>query len=161
MKPLCDSGEVVSGLPLAFAIRYASGKQLDLIGSSMNVARTIPYVGTDGNLSDDDFRLYLLAKVLRSLWDGQNKSLVGMWQQIYPGISLKVKDNMDMTMDIIVKGNISVAMQSMISAGFILPIPMGVYATYTVISFYIPPLPVYLDTGLYAQGELGITNQEP
>lgn len=158
---VCDFGKIMEDLPVEFAIRRAVGAQLDILGRYLGATRYLPYTNAQGLLNDDDFRLYLLALILKSKWDGQMGSLTGIWQQIYPEISLKIKDNFDMTVTVEFRGALSVTMQEMIQAGMILPMSMGVESIYTVIVFSIPTQPVYLDTGLYAQGEMGITNQEP
>lgn len=161
LKPVCDSGDLILQIPTEFAIRNARGIQLDIIGSTMGVTRALPYTGEEGLLNDEDFRLYLLAKILRSLWNGKTENLQGMWSQIYPEIKLKIIDNLDMTLNIEFRGKISHAMQEMIQSGLILPIPMGVRAIYTVIAFEIPVEPVLVNTGVFVQGQVGITNQAP
>lgn len=161
LTPVCDSSDLVYQIPTKFSIRNAKGIQLDTIGMSLGVTRALPYTGEEGILDDDDFRLYLLAKILRALWDGRVETLQGMWTQIYPSIALKIIDNLDMTLNIEFKGRLSHAMQEMIQSGLILPIPMGVLAIYSIISFDIPPKTILMNMGTFLQGQIGVTNQAP
>lgn len=161
VKLACDLGDVIETIPSEFSVRQAVGVQLDIIGDMFGVSRNLPYTASSGALSDTDFRDYILAKILKSRWDGQLGSLASLWQTIFPTIRLTIEDNLDMTLQITCIGDISPALEEMIQGGYIIPIPMGVYATYTVIGFKIPKHTVYTDTGLYAQGQMGITNQEP
>ncbi len=153
---VCDLGNMTRSIPEAFSIRAASGAQLDIIGASYGVSRALPYTASEGLLSDSDFRSYILAKVLRSRWNGQLGSLIGMWQQIYPDINLRIVDNMNMSIEVECVGNITPAMTEMIQSGLILPTPAGVHVTYTVIAFAIPVKEVRLDMGLFAQGQIGL-----
>lgn len=161
LKVVCDLGDAVEAIPFEFAVRQATGVQLDVIGNLFGVSRNLQYTASSGALSDTDFRNYILAKILKSRWDGQFGSLAALWQTIFPDIKLTIEDNLDMTIMITCIGDISPALEEMIQGGYIIPIPTGVYANYTVIAFKIPKQNVYTNTGLYAQGQMGITNQEP
>lgn len=161
IRRVCETGNLLLSIPTQFSVRKATGRQLDVIGNSVGVSRSLPYTSTEGLLSDADYRLFILAKILRSRWDGQMGSLISLWQRVYPEISIKIVDNLDMTVSIEVTGDITPAMSEMIQTGLILPIPTGVKATYSVIAFKIPPRTVNLDTGLVAQGQIGTVSQEP
>lgn len=159
VRMACEIGDAVMAIPSEFAVRNAKGKQLDVIGSYFGLNRVLPYTGDEGVLEDEDFRLYILARILRTRWDGKMDTLVALWQQVYPDIKLKIIDNFDMSIEVECIGSITPAMSEMIQSGLILPIPMGVSVTYTVISFVIPAQTVYLDTGLHHQGQMGIDRQ--
>ena len=159
LKVAGDCSKLIESIPFHFSLMNAVGKQLDLIGSMFGVSRVMVYTADAGPLNDDDFRDYIRAQILRAQWDGQNGGLYALWQSIYPEYSLTFTDNMDMSIHIQVMGDMSPALTEMIQAGMILPVPMGVSVTYTVIAFVIPPSDVKTGVGLYGAGEHGIDRQ--
>lgn len=159
LSAVTATGDLSCSIPEAFAVRRAKGVQLDVIGSSIGVRRELQYTGAAGRLNDDDFRSYILAKILRSRWDGQNASLLQLWQQVYPGININIIDHMNMSMTVELKGDISQTMGEMIQTGLIIPIPSGVSVTYSITVTTIPTKQVGLGTGLFHQSELGLTQE--
>lgn len=159
LKMWREIGEVFESIPLHFSIDNAKGKQLDLIGGMFGVGRLLPYTADQGPLNDEDFREYIRAQILRSGWDGHNGSLYALWQSIYPEFTLQFADHMDMNVTVEIRGNMSPALTEMIQTGMILPVPMGVGVTYTIIAFEIPETKIYAGTGLYGAGEIGIDKQ--
>ncbi len=154
-----QSAKLIESIPYHFSLMNAVGKQLDLLGAMFGVSRVMVYTADSGPLNDDDFRDYIRAQVLRAQWNGQNGGLYALWQSIYPEYKLEFTDNMDMSIHIQVMGDMSPALTEMIQSGMILPVPMGVSITYTVISFVIPPTDVKTGIGLFGAGELEIDKQ--
>lgn len=81
-------------------------------------------------LGDGDYRTLLLAKIAQNEWDGTIDSLYPTWQLLFPGGTLVVNDNQDMTATIVLTGSFSQMATIMIQAGLIVPRPEGVLYNY-------------------------------
>lgn len=117
-----------------FDIDNAIGNQLEILGAILGQGRTVNFNPTDGSsseLSDDNYRNVLKAKILINQWDGVISSLLSNWKIIFPDITIIVIDNQDMTMDIIIGGTISSILKDLILNGYIVPKPQGVGINYT------------------------------
>ena len=92
----------------------AVGVQLDVIGALAGVPRP-------GGVSDDDYRVYLRARIAARQWDGTNESLAGILAIAFPGRTAKMVDNQDGTVTATLSGD---------APGFSLeelfPVPAGV-----------------------------------
>lgn len=99
-------------------------------GSGLAVSITVNPTATVAALSDNDYRSLLLATVARNNWDGQQDSLYSLWSTLFPGMTIAIADNLNMTATVFVSGNISAVMQQLILAGLIVPRPQGVQYNY-------------------------------
>lgn len=134
LQLLCDAQACINSLPAAFNIATAVGVQLDTLGVLVGVGRTLPFQPTGGikpMLGDTDYRLLIRAKIAQNQWDGQASSLWGIWQTLFPGGSIYVIDNQNMTATIILAGSFTNLTQQMITNGLIVPRPETVQYLYT------------------------------
>ena len=159
---LCEYGSVVETMNLAFYIESAAGKQLDTIGAYVGASRALPFTSEysdDGILPDEEYRALIKAKILRNMWDGSNETLPGLWQAVYPSLQMFYEDNLDMTMTIMVTGDLSNSMTELIQAGMIVPCPSGVHQTFIINTATIPAAEVNMGAGVYEFGNDDFPNQ--
>lgn len=161
LECVIDFRNLMASIPRAFSVNNAVGVQLDVVGLIVGVSRTSAHMAEEGGdgLSDEDYRRLIKAAILKNGWNGQAESLQALWQTIYPEIQLSYLDNLDMTVTIHCRGDISPVMQEMIQTGFILPVPMGVYATYSVQVIEPPERVIYTATGIVPQGAVEAREQ--
>ena len=88
-----DLFALLSSLPSAWSLDEAVGVQLDDIGALMNIPRP-------PNASDEEYRLYLRARIAGKNWDGTNESLPGVLANAFPGRTAQMIDNMDGTVTV-------------------------------------------------------------
>lgn len=94
--------------------------------------------GISSTLDDDTYRILLKAKIAQNQWDGQITSLYAIWQTLFPGGTIAVQDNQNMTATIFLSGITSSIVQDMIVNGLIVPRPEGVLYNYVT-----SPLPAF------------------
>jgi len=107
--------------------------QLDILGELIGVSRTVNFQPTGGVSPVLDNRTYLLllkATIGMNTWDGTIDSLAPLWQTLFPGGTIKVIDNQDMTMSVWVSGGFSSIIKDLIFNGYIVPRPEGVLINY-------------------------------
>jgi len=156
LQPWVDLGIAAGTMYSNLDLDYAVGAQLDVLGAIVGASRTLPFNPTGGLssvLGDSDYQIYLQAKIAQNQWDGQAGSLWAIWQQLFPGGSIYVEDNQNMTATIILAGNFSPIMQQMITNGLIVPRPEAVEYTYTFAT-----LPIFgcdVDNSVIAGPDLG------
>lgn len=78
-----------------------------------------------GTLSDSDYRLLLQARVIQNQFNGQymgaQSVLWAAWQQMFPGGTIYITDNQNMTATLFLVGAFSPVQQQMITNGLIVP----------------------------------------
>ncbi len=107
----------------------AIGNQLDVIGVIVGQSRTLPFQPTDGSspiLDDDTYRILLRAKIAINHWDGQIATIEEGWTTIFPGTTITVQDNQNMTMSAWIEGEFSQLLKDMVEFDMIIPRPQGV-----------------------------------
>ena len=109
-----DLFALLSSLPSAWSLDEAVGKQLDDIGALMNIPRP-------PNASDEDYRLYLRARIAGKNWDGTNESLPDVLSKAFPDRTAKVIDNLDGTVTIELSGEMPI-----FPLKDLFPVPAGV-----------------------------------
>jgi hypothetical protein len=117
------------------SIDSAAGPQLDQLGSIVGAGRVVGFQPTGGGsptLDDDDYRLYIKAKVARNLWDGTLDGLQSVWAILFPDFKLAVLDNQNMTMTVFIVGTISSTFSDLVQNGYIVPRPEGVLCKYVL-----------------------------
>lgn len=133
LKKFDDISQCLVNLDLAVDLDAAAGAQLDMLGSIVGAARTVgfqPSGGVSPVLDDATYRLYIKAKIAQNQWDGTLPSLYPIWQTLFPGGSINILDNQNMTADIILRGTFTSIIQDLITNGYIVPRPEGVLYTY-------------------------------
>lgn len=115
-----DISQVISQIPEAFDVNSAVGVQLDALGTLIGVSRTLSFQPSNSvspTLDDDTYRLLLRAQIARNYWDGTIDGLQGIWKALFPGGTILILDNQNMSADITVSGAFSSIILDMI-AGF-------------------------------------------
>ena len=126
---LIDDGmQMTSGMPTDFAIDNAVGVQLDTLGQMVGVSRDIGIPLSDGTsvLDDTHYRILLQARIAQNNWDGTTEQIYSLWQTAFPGSELQIIDNQNMTIQAAVTGLTDQTSLDMVTAGLIIPKPMGV-----------------------------------
>jgi len=123
-----------------------SGTGMEVNISAVTVPTSIPTLG------DNDYRNLLLATVVRNNWNGQQDSLYAYWNLLFPGTSIAIQDNMDMTANVFITGNFSATMLALITGGLIVPRPQGVQYNYI---FNLPTFGCDLNNALVAGVDVG------
>lgn len=142
----------------AFDLDIAVGVQLDILGQIVGVTRQVTFQVVYGNLpafgfdlnnasvagfdtgfwsglttpilDDATFRILIKAKIAQNSWDGQISSIAPIWQTLFPGGSIIVQDNQNMTATVFLAGTFTTILQDLIINGLIVPRPEGVMYTY-------------------------------
>ncbi len=107
-------------------------------------------VTSNFNLSDDQFRLLILAKAAGNISDGSIESINNILLNLFPGRGdCYVIDNQDMTMEYFFTFQLTDVEQAIIAQSNVLPRPVGVGATVVIsLPSPVPPIPPNL-LGLY------------
>lgn len=164
VSPFAKIQEVLLGLPAAFDIDVAVGKQLDAVGEWVGRSRRIdtPLVGVyfewDGtasvgwesgvwkgpfdpdsglvDLPDDSYRTLLKAKIAANNWDGTVPQAYAIWTSAFGAEStLLIQDNQDMSMVIGIAGHpLDIIEQALLLNGYIPLKPEGVRVQYYAIA---------------------------
>lgn len=103
----------------------------------MAVAKLTPNIPVSPILDDSTYRTVLTARIFYNHWNGQIDSLQGLWAQLFPGGSIAIQDNQDMTATIILGGLFTSIITDLIENGYVVPKPQGVRYT-----FVFPQLPM-------------------
>lgn len=123
---LQDLVKCLADMPEAFDLDKAVGKQLDILGEIVGASRIISISSTEAfKLTDEDYKIYIKAKILKNYWNGELDSLQDGWELLF-GNKIGIVDNQDMSIDIYLVGNFSENMIRLIKAHKIVPKPVGV-----------------------------------
>lgn len=112
----------------------ATGSQLDTLGVILGQSRTMTFQPSDSVspiLDDTTYRLLLQATVYRNHWDGKLLSLRTIWNALFPGATLLITDNQNMTVSFDVAVAYTSIIQDLITHNLILPRPQGVLYTFS------------------------------
>lgn len=127
-----DMDDLIQTIVEQAKIDNAIGKQLDIIGSEFGVDRTIVLQGKRVMLSDNDYRYLIHGAVVRNRWDGTMKSLQTLCNEHFRENGVYFIDNMNMTFECMITGQLTENQSNMITAGQIIPHPQGVGITYVL-----------------------------
>lgn len=146
-KPISCSSPIGSNTPLHsdFAVDtngISSGVGTTRI-ASLEIDSTI-YPPISSILGDEDFRTLLRARIAFNNWNGQVDALQPIWQSIFPGGSIVVVDEQNMTVSLIIAGAFTNLTKQMLAAGLIVPRPAAVLYNYVFAS--LPVLGFDADT---------------
>ena len=108
------SALVLEAFPEAWSLETARGRQLDGLGTLLNVPRPAP------STSDDDYRFLLRARIAANHWDGTNGTLPAALEAAFPGREARLIDNMDGTVTASVSGDLPFSMEDLF------PVPAGI-----------------------------------
>lgn len=151
-----DPMQISFDLPDDFSMDTAVGAQLDVIGEYLGRSRVLPFNAKNGAssiLSDDLYRILLNATIAKLNWDGGIESLQGKWRALLPDITISIRDNQDMTIDVSLVGINDEQLKEMIELGYIIPKPEGVRVNMQISA---NPLFAYdLNTDVFAGYEKG------
>lgn len=135
---LDDAAACIDSINSAFDLDSAVGAQLDILGQIIGQGRTVgfqPSGGVSPVLDDTTYRTLLRARIAQNTWDGRIDSLQAIWQDLFPGGSIAINDNQDMTATILMSGAFTSITYDLISNGYIVPRPEGVLYNYTFATF--------------------------
>lgn len=135
LAPTVDLLAVVQMMYQEFGLPQASGPQIDMVGQIVGASRTLPFQPTGGYspvLGDADYLTLVQATIARNQWDGTVDSIYATWNLLYPGATLVLTDNQDMTVSVSFSGSLSSLQQQMIEYDMILPRPQAVRYVFTV-----------------------------
>jgi len=111
------------------------GDQLDILGVILGVPRQVTFDPTDGSspiLDDSTYRILLKNQVLKNHWDGRAESLQTTWKELFPGGTIIIQDNQNMTIDVTITGTFTQIIIDLIENDYIVPRPQGVWMNYYV-----------------------------
>jgi hypothetical protein len=140
LKKYEDIAQCIIAFQKQFDIDYAVGAQLNIIGQNLGVSRTVPFQPTGGIspiLDDNTYRLLLKATQAANTWNGTIDELYPIWQNLFPGGTLILVDNQNMTATIVIGGSFTSIIQQLITNGFIVPRSEGVLYEYTFVELPI------------------------
>ena len=92
LAQVVDLISVIPSMASGFSVSEAVGPQLDVLGASFGCFRT-----DAADPSDETFRAYLKAKLALWRWDGTNATVPPILREAFPGQSVSLTDNGDMT----------------------------------------------------------------
>ena len=118
LQQVVDLQAVVGEVNVAFAPATALGVQLETLGESLGLSRLDT---TAGAATDEVYRDFIQKKLIRWGWDGTNKSVPGIAEQLQTG-SVE-KDNLNGTVTITGAGTQPAAVKE------IYPVTAGVRTT--------------------------------
>ena len=125
---LDDVFEMVVYLDDVFDLDEAVGTQEDTLGVLVGAARILPFQpdrGISPVLDNESYRTLLKAKIAQNTWKGGIEDLKNTWEELFDS-SIFIRDNQDMTMEVIVTNIEDQLTKNMIRQGLIVPRPQGV-----------------------------------
>jgi len=133
LQPFIDVAHCANTMFAAFDLDQAVGAQLDILGKLIGQSRTVPFVPSNGVspvLDDFTYRILLKAQRVLNTWNGQAGSFEAQWAQIFTGGTIRIQDNLNMTMTVTLTGIFPSIVMDLIQNGFIVPRPQGVGINY-------------------------------
>ena len=150
LKKFDDVSQCLVQFDTAFDLDDAVGVQLDILGQIAGASRTLPFqpsFSVSPILNDTTYRIYIKAKIAQNQWDGTIDSLYQIWLSLFPGVSIVIADNQNMTATLDIGGLPSTVLIDMIAGyavngatsgtvenGLIVPRPEGVEYLWSTVS---------------------------
>lgn len=128
-----DADTAIMAIDADFDIDSAVGNQLDVIGLLVGRSRTLDFQPSVASptLDDATYTFVLKAKVAQNQWDGTILGLYRVWNTVFPITPLSVKDNQDMTCDILfVSQDFTTLQRELIAHGYVIPKAQSVAFSY-------------------------------
>jgi hypothetical protein len=142
LSPIFDLIQFLTGLDDNFDLDMASGVQLDILGTIVGARRVVPFVPSNGVspiLDDPTFLLLIKATIVRNQFNGLNNgTLQTIWQTLFPGGTIVIDDQQNMTANVFLTGQFTSIITDLINHNMIVPRPQGVQY-----NFFTPTLPVF------------------
>jgi len=145
IEPFVAQQIVLNAMPQQYDLDSAVGVQLDAVGLWIGASRFVPDVpytgGTLTKLNDYYYRILLKGKIFANHWDGTIPGAYNFWYQLLGkplGLTILIKDNDDMTMNVTLVNCSDVIVEGLFLAGLLFVKPMGVKVIY-VVEFVPPP----------------------
>lgn len=135
-----------------FDVNTAIGEQLDIIGARVGASRVLPFDPTGGLsplLGDTDYRFLIKAKILQNVWKGTNQEIYDNWAVLFTDVFISLKDFQDMSIGVLIIGDLTDIQEQMVTNDMIIPKAQGVGMTY---SFTTPPIFAYNQNTDYFKG---------
>jgi hypothetical protein len=82
-------------------------------------------------LDDATYRILLKARVAQFQWDGRISTLQGIWKGLFPGGTIAIIDNQNMSFTVLLSGTFTSIIQDLIVNDYIVPRPEGVLINIT------------------------------
>lgn len=155
-QPIDDLTSLLTFITGNYDLSLAEGYQLDVCGQLIGQSRIVgfqPSGGVSPILDDNTYRILLLARVAQNNWSGKTADLYGIWQTLFPGGTIIINDNQNMTATIIIAGSFSSIILDLITNGYIVPRPETV--AYTYITSDLPIFGADLNNAFVAGADLG------
>ncbi|TWH46322.1 DUF2612 domain-containing protein [Sporomusa sp. KB1] len=121
-----DVAELARNIHTYFDLDTAVGKQLDILGEFIGRKRVLDFQPSGGYspvMGDSTYRFALKAKVLINIWDGMTPSIYSYWDEHFPEYHLEIYDNQDMSMDVLLVGNVGTLVKDLLEHGYLFPKP--------------------------------------
>jgi hypothetical protein len=134
LQILDDISQCINSFIYMIDLDYASGAQLDILGSIIGQSRTVgfqPSNGVSPVLDDQTYKLLLKARIAQNQWDGTIDGLQAVWQSLFPDGRIIIQDGQNMSATLILTGTFSSIIQDLITNGYIVPRPEGVLYNYS------------------------------
>jgi hypothetical protein len=134
LDPVRETELIIKSYDTVFDLDNAVGVQLDVTGDIVGRKRLLSFEPEDGSgpfLDDRLYRVLQKAKISMNHWDGTIPGVLALWENIFPEYRLIIRDNQDMTMDLLVVGMESHLEQELMARGYMAPKPQGVRVNYT------------------------------
>lgn len=112
-----------------FDLSKAVGNQLDMLGAVIGRSRELPFQPSNGVspvLDDETYRLLLYSKIIQNQWDGTTPGMYDAWERVFPDIRLLILDNQDMSMSVVISGDVPEFVKTIFMTAFGTPKPAGV-----------------------------------
>jgi hypothetical protein len=128
-----DISQCLVAMDMAWDVDNAIGPQLDQIGAIVGANRTVgfqPSGGVSPVLDDATYRIYIKATAAANSWNGTIDGLQAIWSNLFPGGTIAIGDNQNMTATIFLFGTFTSIEKDLITNGYIVPRPEGVLYNY-------------------------------
>ena len=115
-----------------FDLEIARGKQEDILGMFVGEERMLDFIPQSGEspvLDNESYRVLLKSRIIKNLWKGGIEDLQDSWEELFND-RIKIRDNQDMTIDILVKDPFDNRLNEAIARGKVFPKPQSVLVTY-------------------------------
>ena len=115
-----------------FDLEIARGKQEDILGMFVGEERMLDFIPQSGEspvLDNESYRVLLKSRIIKNLWKGGVEDLKDSWEELFND-RIKIRDNQDMTIDILVKDPFDNRLNEAIARGKVFPKPQSVLVTY-------------------------------
>lgn len=140
-------GVLTESIGSSFDIANAAGQQLDIIGEMVGVGRVlsfIPFIGTR-EMTDDEYRVIILMKILRNEWDGTMEGAVEIYKNAF-GDDVRVEFYDDGDCHVSVSLYVwSTRLAQILNSTGVLLIPAGIGKTVNVVN------EIHMDVGVYTE----------